>query len=133
MIFAFVCTCSYLVIAISDIPVISIIACTVCGISVSVMWPGVFSMAAEHFKNSGASLFSLLAMFGDFGCATGPWILGIVSDLSVNNGIADRYAATLGLSGGKAGMQLGFLVTSAIPFIMFLVLLFSFLRRRRSL
>jgi len=123
MFFAFICTLTYLAVAFTNNPIVSIIACTVCGLSVSVMWPGVFSSAADKFKGSGASLFSVLAIFGDLGCATLPWVLGMVSDFSTSSGIADRFADTFNISGNQAGMQLGFLVSSIVPFIMFLVLL----------
>lgn len=124
MVLAFVCTVTYLFVAFSSSPVLSIISCAVCGISVSVMWPGVFSSATEKFKGSGASLFSVLAMFGDLGCATFPWVMGFVSDFSTLNGWADKFADVFNLSGNQAGMQLGFLVTSLVPFAMFLILFF---------
>ena len=124
MVFALICTGTYLTVAFSNSSVLSIIACAVCGISVSVMWPGVFSSAAEKFKGSGASLFSVLAMFGDLGCAVLPWVLGFISDFSVSNGLANKFADVFSLSGNQAGMQFGFLVSSVVPFAMFLILFF---------
>ena len=123
MIFACICTVTYLVVGFSNTPIFSIIACSICGFSVSVMWPGVLSSAAEEFKGSGASLFSVLAIFGDLGCATLPWIFGIVSDFSISRGIAEKFADIFNISSNQAGMQLGFLVSSLVPFIMFIVLL----------
>lgn len=122
MIFAFICTLTYWVVAFSNSPIISIIACILCGFSVSVMWPGVFSSAADKFKGSGASLFSVLAIFGDLGCATLPWLFGIISKFSVSNGLADCFAETFNISGNQAGMQFGFLICSIVPFTMFIVL-----------
>lgn len=119
------CVVCYLTVAFSDSAVLSIIGCVLCGISVSVMWPGVLSLASEHFKGSGASLFSVLAMFGDLGCAVGPWLLSIVSQTSAQNGLAEKYGNILRLSGAEPGMQLGFLITSIIPLLMFFTLLCS--------
>lgn len=124
MVFAFVCTISYLIVAFSNNAILSVVACAVCGLSVSVMWPGVFSSAADKFKGSGASLFSVLAIFGDLGCGTLPWILGIVSDFSVSSGVADKFADTFSLSGNQTGMQLGFLISAVVPFVMFVVLFY---------
>ena len=132
MVSALICTATYLTVAFSSSAVLSLIACAVCGISVSVMWPGVYSSAAEKFKGSGASLFSVLAMFGDFGCATLPWILGIVSDFSSSNGLADKFAEIFNLSGNQAGMQFGFLVSSAVPFLMFVILLYIRLKNKKT-
>ena len=113
----------YLIVALSGNVASTIIACGFCGFTVSVMWPGVFSIAAERFPESGASLFSLLAIFGDLGCATGPWILGFVADIAEkNNSLRVLANKLMGLS-SHFGIQFGFLVTSLIPFSMFLVLL----------
>ncbi len=132
MVFALVCTGTYLVVAFSNSAVLTIISCAICGISVSVMWPGVFSSAAEKFKGSGASLFSVLAMFGDLGCAIVPWILGFISDFSTSNGVADKFAKVFNLSGSQAGIQFGFLVTALVPFSMFTILFFiNFANKKR--
>lgn len=116
---ALLCGICYLIVAFSGNSVLTIIACALCGFSVSVMWPGVFSLATERFPESGTSLFSVLAMFGDLGCAMGPWILGIVADVTEKNGIADAYTVFIGTSSGQPGIQLGFLVTAIIPILMF--------------
>ena len=78
------------------------------------------------------SLFSILAIFGDLGCAVGPWVLSIVSELSNQNGLSLAYADALNLSGNEPGIQLGFLVTALIPFGMFIILLLSFLKSKVS-
>lgn len=131
-IMALLCTICYLVVAFSVNITLTVVACAFCGLSVSVMWPAVFSLAAEKFPKSGTSLFSLLAMFGDLGCATGPWILGFVADTADKSGIANEYANTIGASGAQSGLQLGFLVTSIIPFVMFFSLFFILIRDKKS-
>lgn len=119
---ALLCTICYLVVAFSGSVVLTIIACALCGLSVSIMWPGVFSIAAKRFPESGTSLFSVLAMFGDLGCATGPWLLGFVSDYTEKSGIAEKWANSMGTVSNHLGIQFGFLVTALVPFVMFLVL-----------
>ena len=119
---ALLCAACYLIVALSGNVTLTIIACGFCGLSVSVMWPGVFSLAANRFPESGTSLFGLLAMFGDLGCATGPWLLGFISDTSEKNAMAQEYAKSIGNLSNHFGIQFGFLVTAIIPFVMFLVL-----------
>lgn len=125
---ALVCIGCYLLVAFSSSSVLSVIGCAVCGLSISVMWPGTLSLASACFKQGGSVLFSMLAMFGDLGCALGPWLLGLVSDLTDSSGVSQQYAAAFGLSGGQPGMQLGFLAVSVFPLMMLTVLL---LARRR--
>ncbi len=74
------CLLCYVGVALFESPVISLIACALCGFSVSLSWPGTLSIAAARFKNGGTVMFSLFALSGDFGCSTGPWLLGIIAD-----------------------------------------------------
>ncbi|MBR0348573.1 MAG: MFS transporter [Clostridia bacterium] len=74
------CVTAYLLSTLSKSPIVSLIGCGLCGLSVATMWPGVFSFAAKIFPRGGTPLFAMLAVFGDFGCAFGPWLAGVVSD-----------------------------------------------------
>lgn len=77
---AALCVTSYLTVTLSSSPILSLVGCGLCGLSVATMWPGVFSFAAKVFPQGGTALFAMLAVFGDFGCAFGPWLAGVVSD-----------------------------------------------------
>lgn len=77
---AVLCIVSYLVAAFSPLPIVSLLACGICGLSVGVLWPGNISNAAGMIPNGGVSMFALLALFGDFGCMIGPSIAGSVAD-----------------------------------------------------
>lgn len=77
---AALCIASYLTVTLSSSPILSLIGCGLCGLSVATMWPGVFSFAAKIFPQGGTALFAMLAVFGDFGCAFGPWLAGVISD-----------------------------------------------------
>lgn len=77
---AVLCVAAYLTVTLSPSPILSFVGCGLCGLSVATMWPGVFSFAAKLFPRGGTALFAMLAVFGDFGCAFGPWLAGIVSD-----------------------------------------------------
>ena len=74
------CIASYLTAALSPLPIISLLACGICGLSVGVLWPGNISNAAGMIPNGGVSMFALLALLGDFGCMIGPSIAGSVAD-----------------------------------------------------
>lgn len=75
------CVCSYLITSLSPIPLIALIGCALCGLSVSLMWPGVISMTAKKFSGNGTSMFAVLAICGDIGCAAGPWLAGTMANL----------------------------------------------------
>lgn len=73
------CIASYLLIALVPIPFIGLIGCGICGLSVGILWPGTFSMAAASIRGGGTAMFALLALAGDLGCSGGPTLVGMVS------------------------------------------------------
>lgn len=76
------CVLCYLVTALVSIPLISLLACAVTGFSVSIMWPGTFSLATKEFPLGGTAMFSILALFGDLGCSLSPSITGTIATYS---------------------------------------------------
>lgn len=73
------CLISYLLISLTFSPVIGLIGCGLCGLSVGILWPGTFSISAARLKAGGTAMFALLALAGDVGCSLGPTTVGIVS------------------------------------------------------
>ncbi|MDD6673673.1 MAG: MFS transporter [Eubacteriales bacterium] len=84
------CIASYLLISLSPTPVLSLIGCALCGLSVGIMWPGTFSLSAKSLPKGSTAMFALLALGGDLGCCSGPSVVGFVSSRfsdSLNTGI----------------------------------------------
>lgn len=73
------CMIAYLCISLIPSPVIGLIGCALCGMSVGIMWPGTFSKASASIKGGGTAMFALLALGGDIGCSGGPTLAGLVS------------------------------------------------------
>ena len=101
------CIASYLLISLVPSPMLSLIGCAICGLSVGIMWPGTFSKAAISLKTGGTAMFALLALAGDLGCSSGPTLVGFVSDAASGN------------------MKLGILAGIVFPAVMLLSLLIS--------
>ena len=110
---AVLCVVSYLLAALSPWPLLSLIGCALCGLSVGLMWPGVFSLTSARFEKGGTTLFALLAVFGDLGCAFGPWMTGEMSALA--------EAA----KGPISGLSFGLLTAIIFPILMIGLLLFQ--------
>lgn len=98
------CFICYVAVALCNIPILSLIACALCGFTVSLSWPGTYSLAAKHFTHGGTLMFSIFALCGDLGCSSGPWLLGFVAD--------------------RVSLNAGFLVCAAFPVIMVLAAIF---------
>ncbi len=79
------CMISYLTIALVPNPVISLIACSITGLSVGIMWPGTFSKASAVLRNGGTAMFAFLALAGDLGCSGGPTFVGEISSIFADN------------------------------------------------
>lgn len=105
------CAISYMIISLSPVALISLVGCGLCGIFASVMWPGVLSLGARLFPFGGTAMYAILAMFGDLGCAFGPWVTGFMSDIALNS---DRISL--------APLNFGLLICSAFPTLMFIFL-----------
>jgi len=118
------CVISYLVTVFSPNPVISLISCAACGLSVGIMWPGTFSLTSEKFKG-GASMFALLAFAGDLGCSTGPGLVGIMSD------IFKTFVFSIPVFSGnlvQQSLKFGLLIAAIFP----VILIISIMKTRRK-
>ena len=73
------CVVCYLLASLSRSPVLGLIGCAVCGVSVGVMWPGTLSVSAKQCPTGGTALFALLALAGDLGGSIGPTLVGSVA------------------------------------------------------
>lgn len=78
---AVMCIFSYLLAILSPNPVVSLAGCGLTGLSVGIMWPGTFSLAAEKCPQGGTAMFAFFALAGDLGCSSGPGLVGLVSGL----------------------------------------------------
>ncbi len=82
------CVISFGITSLVPYPAFALAGCSLCGLSVGLMWPGMLSLTAEEHPTGGASMFALLALGGDIGCSVGPWLTGAVADISdLNTGL----------------------------------------------
>lgn len=89
------CLGSYLLISLTHNPVFGLLGCGICGFSVGVLWPGTFSMAAGTIRGGGTAMFAFLALAGDLGCASGPGVVGWVSEHAGGNMKVGMLAAAI--------------------------------------
>ena len=109
-------------IALIPSPILSLTACALCGLTVSIMWPATLDLASSSFY-CGTAAFSLLSVAGDIGCTVGPSVNGVVSDLFSTTALAEKLGSSLGLSAEQIAIRLGFLLDSVFPIIMIFMLL----------
>lgn len=74
------CIVSYFIISLVPNPVTGLIGCSICGLSVGIMWPGTFSKAAAQINGGSTAMFAFFALAGDLGCTSGPTLVGYISN-----------------------------------------------------
>ena len=111
-------------------PVLALLGCALCGLSVSLMWPGTFSLTAARYPMGGTVMFGALAIFGDVGASVGPWLAGWVSDLAQQSQRLAAYGAARLLSVEQVGLRSGLFVAMIFPALLVMGLLM--LRRERG-
>lgn len=113
---------SCLVISLSPWPSLALGAGLFAGFFVSMLWPGVLSLAAGLFPLAGASMFALLAAGGDFGCGLMPWLMGVMADRA--SLLPAHWMQLFGqtLAPEQFGLRLGILATSLCPLALAFVL-----------
>ena len=96
----------YIIAGFSGYPILSLTACSFTGFFVGLMCPGAFALASRLFPGGGTKISGMLALFGDIGCAVGPWAVGAVSSV--------------------AGLNTGFMFASLYPLFFTAAVLFYF-------
>lgn len=111
---AALCIVSYLIAALSPLPLIALIGCALCGLSVGIMWPGTYSMAAIKMPWGGVRMFALLALAGDVGCLVGPTAAGWIAEAFGNN------------------LKISFLVSIVFPVLILLMAYLGFRKKKKA-
>lgn len=107
----------YFVAAISPVPVVGLISCVFTGFCIAMLWPGTLIVASDRFSSGGVFIYAMMAAGGDFGASVGPQLVGIVTDVAMNNPTVMTIAQNIGLMPEQIGMKLGMLVGMLFPLI----------------
>ncbi len=114
----FVCTIgafvSFMIMAFSPLPILSLIGCGLMGIFIGPGWPTVLTIAQERIPNNHTKLFAYLALFGDTGCLIGPGIVGGLTALCESTNITMPFSTSL----TESGLKLGLIVCSLLAVTM---------------
>lgn len=111
---ALLCIASYLMAALSPIPLVALLGCALCGLATGIMWPGTYSLAAARIPNGGVRMFAILAMAGDLGCLAGPTAAGWIAEAFGNK------------------LQVSFLISIIFPVLILVTIFLGFGKGRRS-
>ncbi len=117
-------TVCYLTAAISNYPLLGLLACALTGFCVSMLWPGSLVVAQDYFPNGGVFIFAMMAAGGDLGASVGPQLIGVITDSVSSSPKMLAIADSLMLSPDQLGMKLGMFVGALFPLIAVFVYLY---------
>lgn len=78
----------------------------------------------------GTAMFGMMAVFGDLGASLGPWMSGVVSDLSQKTNLLQQIQSSTGEELSQLGLKTGLLAAVIFPLV--LVLSMLYLKKRRK-
>ena len=103
----------YIVAATTTHPVIGLAALALCGLGVSLLWPGTISLSVRAFPLAGTWMMALLAAGGSSGASIGPMLAGVIAD--------------------QSSLRTSFLVLSVFPLgVVICVIMIHLLERRQD-
>lgn len=111
---AFLCILCYITAGLCKNPYIALFGCAFCGYAISLMWPGVLSIASDKFNYKSGSAYSAIAVFGDIGCSLASFFTGFIASMPL---------------WGSAGLKAG-LISNIIYPIIFIVFLLKIIRAK---
>ncbi len=117
---AALCVICYAVAVLSPVPVVSLLGCALCGLSVSLLWPGTFSLSSAAFPKGGTLMFGLLAVCGDLGASLGPWLAGAAASLVAGSSAGQAGGLASAASASETfGLKVGLGAAAIFPVILF--------------
>lgn len=105
----------YFTAAVSNVPIIGLLACGFTGLCTSMLWPGSLIVASDHFPDGGVFIYAMMAAGGDLGASVGPQLIGIITDAVIADPSAAAIASDIGILPEQLGMKLGMLVAMFFP------------------
>ena len=107
----------YFAAAVSNVPVVGLLACAFTGFCTSMLWPGNLVVASGRFPQGGVFIYAMMAAGGDLGASVAPQLVGIITDAVIANPDAAAFAASLNFAPEQLGMKLGMLVGMLFPLV----------------
>lgn len=125
-------TACYFVAAITNAPVVGLVACALTGLCTSMLWPGNLVVASSRFTQGGVFIYAMMAAGGDLGASVGPQLVGVVTDWVMVNPNAAYLADKLSVTTEQLGMKAGMLCGMLFPLVAIFVNLYMWKNKKKE-
>lgn len=105
----------YLLTAVTSLPLLGLFTCAFTGFCVSMLWPGSLIAASDRLPTGGVFLYAMMAAGGDLGASVGPQLIGVITDIAMENEALQTLAQRINLLPEQLGMKLGMLIGMLFP------------------
>ena len=124
-------TVCYVTAALSNMPLVGLLACGLTGLCTSMLWPGNLIAVQDRIPTGGVAMFAFMAAGGDLGASVVPQLVGIVTDAAGASPAMIKLAKSLSLAPDQLGMKLGLLIGALFPLTAVFVLLRLYKTKKR--
>ncbi len=114
---------TYTVAALSLNPVLSLVACGLTGLCVSMLWPGTLIIVGDKYPGASVAIYALMASGGDLGTALAPQLVGVIADKVSAMPVAQRIADRFSITAEQVSMRAGLLSSDIFAICTVLILL----------
>ena len=125
-------TVCYVTAALSNLPLVGLLACGLTGLCTSMLWPGNLIAVQERIPGGGVAMFALMAAGGDLGASVGPQMIGAVTDMAASSEFLLSIGDRLGISSDQIGMKAGMLIAAIFPLLTVLCVLLLIRSARKA-
>lgn len=105
----------YVVAALSNLPILSLMACALTGLCTSMLWPGNLIVVADLIPCASVAVYAWMAVGGDLGGSVVPQMVGIIADSVSESGWLPQAFSTL--TPEQFGLKIGILSATVFPIL----------------
>ena len=125
-------TVCYVTAALSNMPLVGLLACGLTGLCTSMLWPGNLIAVQDRIPMGGVAMFAFMAAGGDLGASVGPQMIGVVTDMAGNSEFLLSIGNSMGIAPDQIGMKAGMLIASIFPLLTVLCVLLLIRSARKA-
>ena len=125
-------TVCYVTAALSNMPLVGLLACGLTGLCTSMLWPGNLIAVQDRIPTGGVAMFAFMAAGGDLGASVGPQMIGVVTDMAGNSEFLLSIGNSMGIAPDQIGMKAGMLIASIFPLLTVLCVLLLIRSARKA-
>ena len=122
----------YIVAAVSPLPLLGLVACSMTGLFSAMLWPGSLVVSSKKLPDGGVFIYAMMAAGGDLGASLVPQAVGVIADSVVSSSASIKLAELLGISVEQLSMKVGLSIGAVVALIAIFLYLYIWKNSKRA-